>query len=156
MIQAAARYFTGKSCSNGHVAERYISNRMCVVCVTMHSLKNRSGRLAATRSWQAANRERIAERRRNRRAELTALEMRRYATKLRATPSWSETEEIKAVYAIAGAWRQAGVDCNVDHMVPLQSNKVSGLHCLANLSILPKVGNVAKGNRWWPDMAENA
>jgi hypothetical protein len=28
----SGRYFTGKPCRHGHVAERYASNNVCVVC----------------------------------------------------------------------------------------------------------------------------
>jgi hypothetical protein len=29
------RYFTGKPCNRGHMAERYLSNRECVACATL-------------------------------------------------------------------------------------------------------------------------
>lgn len=31
-LQGLRRYFTGKPCLNGHIAERYISTGSCVVC----------------------------------------------------------------------------------------------------------------------------
>lgn len=30
--QGLLKYFTGKPCSNGHIAERYVKNRSCVKC----------------------------------------------------------------------------------------------------------------------------
>ena len=30
-----ARYFTGKPCKHGHVAERLLSNGDCIVCATL-------------------------------------------------------------------------------------------------------------------------
>jgi hypothetical protein len=41
---------------------------------------------------------------------------------------------------------------HVDHIVPLVSKFVCGLHCEANLQLLPGPENQRKGNRVWPDM----
>lgn len=45
-----------------------------------------------------------------------------------------------------------GVDYQVDHIVPLQSRLVCGLHNEANLSVIPAIDNNRKGNRYWPEM----
>lgn len=50
--------------------------------------------------------------------------------------------------------KATGVKWHVDHIVPLQSELVQGLHCGYNLQLLPASHNIAKGNRWWPDMPE--
>jgi hypothetical protein len=44
------------------------------------------------------------------------------------------------------------VEYHVDHIVPLTSDLVCGLHCEANLQIAVGKDNIAKNNRWWPDM----
>ena len=71
----------------------------------------------------------------------------RYAAKTLATPKWVDLEKIKFVYEKAA---QLGFE--VDHVVPLQSPIVCGLHCESNLQLLSRTENVTKGNRHWPDM----
>lgn len=92
----------------------------------------------ATRRWRAANK-----------ASDAAKTMRRKAAKLQATPAWADPAEIATIYEAA-----ALIGYEVDHIVPLISDKVCGLHCVANLRMLPPSENRAKGNRWWPDMFE--
>lgn len=44
------------------------------------------------------------------------------------------------------------VTWHVDHIIPLQSLLVCGLHCGFNLRVIPAEENIKKGNRWWDDM----
>lgn len=71
----------------------------------------------------------------------------RRATKLKATPKWFEADKVALIYIKAKE-----LHCQVDHVVPLQSALVCGLHCWANLQLLPEEINKSKGNREWPDM----
>lgn len=64
------------------------------------------------------------------------------ASKLQRTPSWQQTEEIKAFYNACPA------GMHVDHIIPLQGEKVSGLHVLENLQYLSAVENVQKRNKF--------
>ena len=48
--------------------------------------------------------------------------------------------------------KATGIVWHVDHIVPLQSPIVCGLHAETNLQVIPGVMNVGKGNRFWPDM----
>lgn len=75
------------------------------------------------------------------------------AQKLNATPSWADREKMEWIYRRSRAmYLVTGVKHHVDHIVPLQSPIVCGLHVEHNLQVLPAVKNIKKGNRVWPDM----
>ncbi len=72
----------------------------------------------------------------------------------RATPKWLSEQQIAdyhAIHAEAKRQRAAGVKVHADHIVPLQSDIVCGLNVPWNLSIIGKVENIRKSNKWWPD-----
>lgn len=64
-----------------------------------------------------------------------------------ATPSWADQDEIRYIYSLAGEKGHV-----VDHIVPLTSNYVCGLHCPDNMRVIPESLNIAKRNKYWPDM----
>lgn len=74
----------------------------------------------------------------------------RKAKKIEATPAWANQEEIKYIYSLA---QEKSLE--VDHIVPLKSGDVCGLHCEDNLRCIPSELNMYKGNRYWPDMWSN-
>lgn len=87
------------------------------------------------------------------RSKLRAKESARRAQCKRATPAWANPAEIEAFYETAdalGMW--TGEWYEVDHIVPLVSKKVCGLHVQANMQVLPKSENARKRNLHWPDM----
>jgi hypothetical protein len=72
----------------------------------------------------------------------------RYAAKLHATPRWADLKAVKAFYVEAARLTgETGVAHEVDHIVPLQSAIVCGLHWEGNLQILTRVENRQKGAR---------
>jgi hypothetical protein len=88
-------------------------------------------------------------------AKVNAATAQRRAARIRATVLWSDKAAIDLVYAKSqrlSVWHQ--LEFHVDHMVPLTSDSVCGLHCEANLQILKAGTNIAKGNKHWPDMWE--
>lgn len=79
---------------------------------------------------------------------LNAKAAKRRAALMQAIPSWADLDEIAKIYKTAK--EQEGM--HVDHIVPLQSDLVCGLHVEHNLQLLPHLENISKGNRYWPDM----
>ena len=87
------------------------------------------------------------------RAEYSAHAARRRASKLQATPAWANDFFIQEIYALAQLrTKLTGVKHHVDHIVPLQSKLVCGLHVEYNLAVIPARDNLHKSNRSWPDM----
>ena len=101
-----------------------------------HANKARS--VANTRAWQRANPGWGT-------ANAKAYEM----AKRRAIPPWANRSAIAAVYRAARAKsRETGEPWHVDHIVPIQSPIVCGLHVEANLRLLPALDNILKSNTW--------
>lgn len=72
----------------------------------------------------------------------------RRAQKLNATPSWADKSAIEAIYAECSAISKAtGERYEVDHIIPLISPVVCGLHVHTNLRIIPMVANRSKANK---------
>lgn len=82
-----------------------------------------------------------------------AVAAKRKAAKLAATPSWANQAYIALFYELARLESERiGVKVHVDHIVPLKSSKVCGLHCEHNLQLMVASANLKKSNRVWPDM----
>ena len=82
--------------------------------------------------------------------------MRRNAKKRNASPEWGSQAEIQMFYdRAAELTKLTGIQHHVDHMVPLQSKYVCGLHVEFNLEVKTWVDNVSKSNRWWPDCPDH-
>jgi hypothetical protein len=72
---------------------------------------------------------------------------------LRACSSWANKQYITDMYMLARLVTEAtGVDYHVDHIVPLRSSKVCGLHNEFNLQVIAGRENISKQNRFWPNM----
>lgn len=65
----------------------------------------------------------------------------------------NDADEIFRMYVAAAVMTElTGQPYVVDHIVPLASPLVSGLHCPANLEVVRKPENQAKSNLFWPQM----
>ena len=70
------------------------------------------------------------------------------ARKINATPSWANQEYIRLWYEVARLEElRTGRKCHVDHIVPLNSPIVCGLHIETNLCVMFAEDNIRKGNR---------
>ena len=82
-----------------------------------------------------------------------AATIRHTAAKLKAIPRWANHEAIGCYYEFATLKTKLTEELwEVDHIVPLQSKKVCGLHTDWNLKVIHHIENRSKGNRVWPDM----
>jgi len=106
--------------------------------------KNADKFAKARAAWAAKNQDRLAE------------SCRRYqASKLKAVPAWADRRAMALLYFEAKKiTAETGIPHEVDHVVPLRSAVACGLHCEANLRVVPKVVNRRKGNKLIPEEVE--
>lgn len=113
---------------------------------------NRAKHNTMTRAWRAANTERVkavrAAYQKVKAGLVNATNMRRYAAKLHRTPPWADHAKIARAYELAQEYRGKGIDCEVDHIIPLQGKTVSGLHVHTNLQIIRTASNRSKSNHF--------
>jgi len=109
--------------------------------------KNKARKKEAHRLWHEANKEKARAYSReyyyNNKDKSRFRCKKRRQIKIRARPSWyeSEKDEIKKLYRKA---KELGLV--VDHIVPLNSKLVCGLHTLSNLQLLDPIENSKKYN----------
>jgi hypothetical protein len=155
-----SRYFTGKPCPRGHVAERYVANKSCVVCADIVANASRAKRAdyyaSCRKAWVKNNPEKAAAYQlvstRKNPGKRNALTANYRSAKARRAPPWLDTEDqflIDEVYDLAARrTKMLGFPWHVDHIIPLRGAKVSGLHVPWNLQVIPGVENVRKGNNF--------
>jgi hypothetical protein len=102
---------------------------------------NKDKRNAYCRDWQKRN------------LELCSRKVReRNGMAKQATPAWADIDAMNTLYSIAKIYRDSGIDCVVDHIVPINSKLVCGLNTVQNMNLISSKENLSKGNRHWPDM----
>jgi hypothetical protein len=76
---------------------------------------------------------------------------KRRAKKKQAVAAWANHVLIKKMYAeCCELTKTTGIRHHVDHIYPLKSDWLCGLHVENNLQILTETENTSKGNRIWP------
>lgn len=114
-------------------------------------------RKASLAAYRAANKDRYkkwvadwAKTNRSRRAS----QVRDYQIRKRnAVPIWANKFFIQQAYELAALRTEMlGFPWHVDHIVPIKSEIVCGLHTHDNLQVIPAAENISKGNRRWPNM----
>lgn len=125
--------------------------RVCKECNKSYYHANRDRHIAKSTEWKQANwNKHLANNRASaKRCQARANEYAAYrrAAIRQATPAWVDRTKVLMVYKKA---RDLGL--TVDHIVPLISSTVCGLHCWENLQLLDKSLNSSKQNLMWPDM----
>lgn len=171
----AKYYFTGKPCARGHVALRETKGN-CVACREEDWKKDNEKRKdkpkteaakAAAKRYYARNREAVIARAAARPSHETRVykdrynqrnpEYRKAQTSLRkrrhreATPPWVTQEQkrvMRNLYLQAQRLTKiTGERYVVDHIVPLISDEVCGLHLPWNLRVITQEENLKKSNK---------
>lgn len=112
---------------------------------------------AAHKRWRSKNieaeRDRIAAWAKANSEKAAANAASRRAARKQAIPMWANRFFIGETYDLARVRSLAfGMRHVVDHIVPLVSPLVCGLHVESNLRVITEAENATKGNRYWPHM----
>lgn len=171
-------YF-GSPCRNCGNTKRYKSSNNCIDCAKKRATRRYERRIGGIPQRRVSRNARVAAKNQGKDRYISAtpcphghgferfvstgncppcssLQERRRRANTRvpqAAPSWGNPAAILKLFRWADELSKAtGIDHHVDHVVPLLSPLVCGLHWEGNLQVLPAIDNKSKGNRRWPDM----
>ncbi|MBT2771330.1 hypothetical protein J7J47_03680 [Halomonas sp. ISL-60] len=163
--QGLKRYYTGKPCKRGHVAERLVNNRSCVECdkerwndyrrdnagkIKDYRRDNAEKAKKYAKEYYRDNVDRIKGNMKDYQKENAAkfnFHSKNFQLKER-TLGGRYNENILKYYEESNRLTQeTGIQHNVDHIVPLNGEKVSGLHVHWNLRVVTEKDNKIKSNK---------
>ncbi len=103
----------------------------------------------ASATWHKANPEACAGWKKANPGKVNAYISKRRALTLQRTPAWADQNKIKQLYETAASvTKSTGIPHEVDHIIPLQGELVSGLHVEYNLQVLTEKENIKKHNKF--------
>lgn len=154
--KAKERYWADPAAASARQRERWSENRDEIGDKrrAQYAADGHARRQSALR-YYADNKARVAERRKSY-YEANRDLFRAHGSKYRAVkrermPCWfGELDEFvtRECFSLAADREAAtGIEWHVDHIIPLRARKASGLHCAANLQVIPEVLNLTKHNR---------
>jgi hypothetical protein len=148
-----------KACSSERDRARYAADQASVIRRSAEwAASNREKARLAKRKHESKNKALISARKlahaRANPWKVNAKASKYRAVRLRATPAWASAECTQMWFEVAAVLSRSGVQFEVDHIVPLQSDVVCGLHVEHNMQVLPLYLNRSKKNSLWPDMPE--
>jgi len=173
---SAIYYYTGKPCKYGHLSPRFTANRACVVCDIISKRLATPEQKRKRRALQKKyDKKRESRKRQNSKKHYESLKeiislrqqanpnfcrtrraaSRQYRSALRKGMVWRDQIDIQnkidQIYERARQMRRKGHDMVVDHIIPISSDLVCGLHVPWNMQILTRAENSKKNNRFNPD-----
>lgn len=141
----AARYFTGKPCKRGHVAERYTCSCKCVECRKEDKRKWRSRNptkdIAKCRKWQISNPDKVAVNTHKRRSRKGSNG---------GTHTFKDLQDIFSMQrGLCAYYNCCGNDItlydkHIDHIIPISTG---GSNDRRNIQLLCAGCNLSKGAR---------
>jgi hypothetical protein len=174
-VTGQKQFFTGLPCRKGHIANRRADNGFCVVCaqektakwrvenhgqyleqMRLYAAKNSARNSARAAAWARSHPVEMRAHRRNwKRNNPGVVKLhwdRRQLAEIAAMPIWLTSWQRKAMNAIYQLAKdialKTGIEHHVDHIVPLISKKVCGLHVPWNLQVIPGSENCHKSNKF--------
>ena len=153
--------YSCKTCSNNYVKAWAKENKQKAYAYQKASRdRNHTHYKAKDDAWRKANREASVKKTlkwaKNNKGAKLAINARRRASKLKATPMWADIQKIKHIYELAANWNEIWPEdpVHVDHVIPLKGKNVFGLHTELNLRIIRATDNMQKSNKLLDDFCQ--